>query len=233
MLNTEQHRDPVTGPDGPETDDIGPDLRTDAHGPQRRCIVTGEVCSKDQLIRFVLAPDSTVTPDLLNKLPGRGLYVKADRSVLERAVAKRVFAKAARQSVIVPDGLVPLLERLLTRRCTDTLSRARRAGEAVTGFEKCAGLLRSGRVELYLAATDAGQDGVDKLTRLASDSHALVAMTREEMGEAFGKEEAVHVVVAQGGLAQALLRDCERLKGVRVNFDVAEKGSAEMEGKQA
>ena len=49
---------------------------------ERRCIVTGDVQPKGGLIRFVVGPDGMVVPDLAEKLPGRGLWVSADRAVM-------------------------------------------------------------------------------------------------------------------------------------------------------
>jgi len=47
---------------------------------ERRDIVSGEVMAEERLIRFVAGPDGVVTPDLARKLPGRGLWVAADRT---------------------------------------------------------------------------------------------------------------------------------------------------------
>ena len=63
---------------------------------ERRCIVTGEVLPEARLLRFVLAPDGQVVPDVEAKLPGRGLWVSADRTIIAQAVAKRLFARAAK-----------------------------------------------------------------------------------------------------------------------------------------
>ena len=77
---------------------------------ERRCIVTGDTQPKCGLIRFVVGPDDQIVPDLLEKLPGRGIWVTADRSTLEQAVKKRLFARGAKQAVTVPDGLIDDLE---------------------------------------------------------------------------------------------------------------------------
>ena len=58
----------------------------DRSDPERRCIVTGETHPKRGLVRFVLSPEGVVTADLMEKLPGRGLWVAAERSALEAAV---------------------------------------------------------------------------------------------------------------------------------------------------
>ena len=39
---------------------------------ERTCIVTRETQPVDALIRFVVAPDGAVVPDLRRRLPGRG-----------------------------------------------------------------------------------------------------------------------------------------------------------------
>ena len=44
-------------------------------------------------IRFVLGPDNEIVPDLQQKLPGRGVWLAADRKALERALAENRFAK--------------------------------------------------------------------------------------------------------------------------------------------
>ena len=56
---------------------------------------------------------STVTPDVAEKLPGRGVWIKADRLVLEDAVKKKAFARAFKTSVTVPEGLPDTVEALL------------------------------------------------------------------------------------------------------------------------
>ena len=43
------------------------------NGPERKCIATGEVRPTAGMIRFVLGPDAQIVPDVLGKLPGRGI----------------------------------------------------------------------------------------------------------------------------------------------------------------
>ena len=70
-------------------------------GPERKCIATGEVAPKRGLIRFVVSPDGVVVPDVLERLPGRGIWVSADRAALDLAVKKNLFSRAARQHQIL------------------------------------------------------------------------------------------------------------------------------------
>ncbi|MBD3624554.1 MAG: DUF448 domain-containing protein, partial [Rhodobacteraceae bacterium] len=105
-------------------------------GPERKCIATGEVHPRHGLIRFVVAPDGQIAPDIAGKLPGRGIWVSSDRAALEKAVKKGLFARAARQAVVVPDDFVSLVEGQLVARIVNLISLARKGGGAVTGYEK-------------------------------------------------------------------------------------------------
>src|SRR5206468_2849864 len=82
-------------------------------GPLRTCIATGEQGPPERMIRFVVGPADEVVPDLARRLPGRGMWVRAERAAVERAVAKNLFAKAARASVRPPAELAERVERLL------------------------------------------------------------------------------------------------------------------------
>ena len=58
-------------------------------GPYRLCLGTGEMCDKVDMIRCVVAPDGEVVPDILGKLPGRGVWIKASKAVLEHVLVKK------------------------------------------------------------------------------------------------------------------------------------------------
>jgi len=106
-------------------------------GPERRCIATGDSQPARGLIRFVVGPDGQIVPDVAGKLPGRGIWVSADRAALDLAVKKKLFARAARQAVVVPEGLADLVTTLVRQRVIDLLSLARKSGQAIAGYEKC------------------------------------------------------------------------------------------------
>lgn len=187
----------------------------DGDGVARRCIATGLIAPKAALIRFVVAPDGTLTPDLGAKLPGRGLWVAADRAALDKAVRKGAFARAARTPVTVPEALADRIEAILTQRCADILGLARRAGIAVAGFEKVREWLVRGDAAVLIAASDGAADGRGKLQRLAGARPVVAPLTAAEMGAAFGRDHAVHAAVGAGGLADRLLVEARRLDGLR------------------
>ena len=185
--------------------------RDDSH---RRCIVTRAVRPRTELLRFVLGPDGTVVPDAAAVLPGRGLWVSPRREVLDRAIAKNAFARAAKAPATIPPGLADQVASLLARRCLDLIGLARRAGQAVAGFEKVADAVRRGRASLLLEASDGAAGGRGKLRGMARDLPVIDLFTGAELGEAFSRDFVVHAAV-EGRLAERLQTEASRLAGFR------------------
>ncbi|HEX3209918.1 MAG TPA: RNA-binding protein [Geminicoccaceae bacterium] len=181
----------------------------------RRCLVTRDCRPPGQLLRFVLDPEGRVQPDVDARLPGRGMWLSADRNVLNKAVAGNLFARTARAPARVAPDLVEQVESLLARRALATLGLARRAGQVALGFDQVRPWLRCGAAAVLVAARDGAADGRRKLRRLAPELPLVVAFASAELGAALGRESVVHVAVAPGGLAQRLLQDVERLAGFR------------------
>jgi hypothetical protein len=187
---------------------------------QRKCIVTGKVCDEAHLIRFVVSPDGEVTPDLAAKLPGRGMWVSADRKSLEQAVAKNHFSKAAKANVKASADLVARVEKLLARRMTDDMGMARRSGALVCGFDNVVRELDGAKPPAALVeASDGAADGRRKLVGSAKSrglSPALIdVLTSAEISLALGRENVIHAALKSGALAERLIFEARRLSGFR------------------
>lgn len=190
-----------------------------AQEPERRCIASGEVRPKEGLLRFVVGPDGEVVPDLAERLPGRGLWVGAEAGLLRKAVAKNLFSKAARRKVAVPEDLEARVQALLRQRVLELLSLARRAGELVSGHDQVRQRLEKGTAALLIQAEDGAEDGCRRLARLAEGVRPGIDIYRvlpaSELGAALGREQAVHVAVDPGGLAERLNRELSRFMALR------------------
>jgi predicted RNA-binding protein YlxR (DUF448 family) len=184
-------------------------------GPHRRCIVSGAVKPSGEMIRFVVGPDGSVVPDIETRLPGRGLWLSAGRDMVNTASVKNLFAKAFRRKVMVPADLADRIEGLLLKRCLDLIGLARRAGQAVVGFEQVRGELKAGRGAILLAAADGAADGRDKIRALAPGLPLVDLLSSGELGAVFGRDQAVHALLARGRLAERLRLEAGRLAGFR------------------
>lgn len=200
-----------------------PKDRTD--GPERKCLATGETQPKSGLIRFVAGPDGQVVPDIMGKLPGRGVHVSADRAALERVVAKKLFARGLKAPVTVPDGLVAEVERQLVRRVIDLISMARKAGDAVAGYEKVKAWLDREQAWVLIQATDGSGRGKSRLSTPHLGRY-IGWLTADELGMAFGRQTVIHAALASGGLGKRVVEEAQRLRGLRET----EGGNGRLEG---
>jgi len=199
-------------------------------GPERKCIATGDVRPKAELIRFVVGPDDTLFPDLANKLPGRGIWVTATRDALETAVKKNHFLRAAKAQVRVPDSLISDIEQQLARRVVDLISLSRKSGQAVSGYEKVKDALLKETADVLLQAEDGSVRGKSKLST-PHFGHYIGWLTADELGLAFGRQTVIHAALGTGGLTQRVVEEAQRLKGFRVRVSDA-KTAAGASGKE-
>ena len=185
---------------------------------ERRDLVTRQVMDESALIRFVVGPDGQVVPDLARKLPGRGLWVAADRASIT-AAGKGLFSRAAKAPVQASPELADQVESLLVRRCLEQLGLARREGVLISGFEKSAAAIKGGRAAWLVEATDGARDGRQRLTALMRHTSRPVglcgAFTAEELSLALGLENAIHSVLLAGGRADRWALEVNRLAGFR------------------
>lgn len=187
----------------------------DRDEPERKCIATGESQPKAGLIRFCLGPDGQLVPDILGRLPGRGVYVSADRDALEKAAKKNLFSRALRQPVKLPEGLADLVERLQAARVVELLSMARKAGDAVMGYEKVKDWLAKGTAATLIQASDGSERGKTKLHAPDGEKGFIGCLSAGEIGLAFGRERAIHAALAAGGLRTRVVEEAARLAGLR------------------
>jgi len=183
-------------------------------GPDRKCLATGEVQPKHGLVRFVIGPDGQVVADIMGKLPGRGVYVTAEREALEVAVKKKLFSRGFKTQVTLPDGLVDEVERQILRRLVELLSLARKSGAAVGGYEKVKDWLSKEEAQVLIQAIDGSGRGKSKLSTPHMGNY-IGCLTADELGMAFGRQTVIHAALASGGLSKRVVEEAQRLQGMR------------------
>jgi uncharacterized protein len=200
--------------------DSGP--RRIAPGSERLCAATGEVTPVADMIRFVVAPDGSVVPDLKRRLPGRGIWITATRPALGSALARKAFARSFKREVRVAGDLVESTERLLERAALDALAMAHKARRAIIGFAKVeAALGRVERIAALIHGSDASPDGVRKhkaSLRQRPDAENIVIINTfaiSQLDLAFGRANVVHAVLVAGPESEAFLARVARLERFR------------------
>lgn len=174
---------------------------------------------EDRLVRFVAGPGGIVVPDLARKLPGRGIWVAAERSAVEAAAKKGLFSRSAKAKLVAGPDLADQVDALLRRRVLDGLGLAKRAGDLISGFEKVAAALNAGKAAWLIEASDGAADGRRKILSVARKSprspSLLGVFAAEELGLALGGENVIHTAFLAGRGADRWTSDVLRLSGFR------------------
>lgn len=177
----------------------------------RRCIVTGDIKSHEEMIRFVVSPDGVVTPDLDENLPGRGHWVTARYSELYKAVVGDAFSRAARSKVVVPPAMINLVITLARRSCLNTLGLARRDWNVEFGYEHVRLAINAQKVGIVLVARNAPLEMQHKLDGVKGNIPTVDLFTTAELSSALGRDSLAFASVNKGQWTVRLLIECNRL----------------------
>jgi len=201
--------------------EYGPDKRGHK-SKERRCVALNEVRDPKDMIRFVKAPDNHVVPDIAGKLPGRGVWVSADRELMAKAIKTGAFARGFKSKVVVPEDLVDQVDAGLRRAVLALVSMAKKSGQIAVGFDQTIGMAREGVLGLRLEAANGSSDGRSKIRTLSravarelelGDPSIIGCFTKTELGVAMGRDKLVHAGIKRGKLCKRLRGEAERLSG--------------------
>lgn len=186
--------------------------------PKRTCIACRESLDKSKLLRFVLAPDGTVVPDLMNKLPGRGAYTCMKASCLYKACERNQFSRAFKTNVPAADPKVlqAWVIQSMEDRIASYLALANKAGKVVSGSDLVADMLKrkASVKKLVLLAVDISEDIGKKLRGLA-DLHGVAhatLFTKDHFGELLGKGLRSVVAVQGEGFVNTMNNEIDRYR---------------------
>jgi uncharacterized protein len=186
--------------------------RAGATATERMCAATRQVRPIGELIRFVIGPDGAVVPDIRRRLPGRGVWITARRSIVDEAVRRHVFRRAFKTQVTVSPALADEVERLLEQSALNALSIARKAGLVAQGFAKVEAAIATGAVAAVVRAGDAGEESGRKLASAfnrraegGAGGKIVEAFTSAQLDLALGRLNVVHAALLAGRASEAFL----------------------------
>ena len=189
----------------------------------RTCIVSRKTGSANDMIRFVADPEGTIVPDLKGQLPGRGCWVTAERSFVQQAVDRGLFARALKSQVEAPAELADQIDTIMVSSLIGMMSLARKAGQVLTGATKVDSAVRSDQCLAVLHATDASADGIRKLEQAR---HAIAALggreipafqllSAEEMSVLASGGQVIHLAVLAGQAGEGVVKRAKMLDRFR------------------
>ena len=184
----------------PLPEDVVQSEASDRRALSRMCALTREVRPIDEMIRFVAGPDGTLVPDIRNRLPGRGVWVRAQSKAISDSCKRNIFARALKTPLQVPPDLGGMVSSLLAKDALQLLSLANKAGALVTGFAKIEGMRPP--VLALVQASDGSAAEIARLRGLMSgkgprrgNPAVVAAFSADDLGLSIGREHVIHAAL--------------------------------------
>ena len=183
--------------------------------PMRKCLVTGAITSKQELIRFVIDPEKNLIADIEQTLPGRGYWVKADRQTILKAVQKNIFVKKINEKFTIDKNLLLQIESQIKNKIFQHISLSRKAGRAIFGFDKIKTSLLSQPIDLLIQAVDGSEREKRRLLTKAIPNVIDNCLTGSELGQAFGRDNVVHCALFESDFIEKIIFNANRLNNLK------------------
>lgn len=179
---------------------------------RRRSIASWQSRPRAELVRFAIAADGAVRPDVAGRLGGRGLWLECRRAAIEAARAKGLFARVGRRAAVVPADLADRVEAEIERLVFATVGLAARAGRAWAAAEA-----KPDATGVVVSAPGAERPAGWKAA-------AVEVGSGRGLARAAGRNEVGAIWIEDGAFARRLLCLADRLKDWRGASAPPEKG---------
>jgi len=186
------------------------------HEPERTCIGCRGVFEKDAVVRVVAGPLG-VAIDYREKLPGRAAYVCPTVECITKSLSKENLSRALHSRVRSPDAgvFIAQLSALITEKIKALIVMSAKAGKLAAGYSAVHDAVEKNRVSMLLYALDLSEGTKEKVaTPTAASVRCTTLFTREELGTLLNRELVGVIGIEDKGLANALWKETERLKGL-------------------
>lgn len=183
---------------------------------ERKCIVEGIVKPLSEMLRFVEV-NNTLLPDFNKKLPGKGMYVTANRLSLQKAIDKKIFHKVSRHNLKISDDFMNMVDNLIKQKALESINIARKSGALVTGFEKVKEATKKNNVEFIIQAIDAGTDGKEKVALFAKSIEIFNLFSIDELDITLNKQNTVHMAILKSDVSAMVYNNLKKYQNFFVN----------------
>lgn len=163
-------------------------------------------------------------PDVFGKLPGRGVWVSANREALTQSIKTGAFGRGFKSKVSPSAGLPDQVEDILCHQLLGQFSMAMKSGQATIGFDQVKSMAREEPIGLRIEASDGSEDGRGKIRVICkalshedgfSEPFIVGCFSAAELGKAFGRGSVVHAAIKPGKLARTIRETAQKLSGFR------------------
>ena len=169
--------------------------------------------SEDDFIKFSMSPDNALVPDLYNNLPGRSVWLPANKSMITDILKKEELKTYFGIPNILTSNFSILIEKILKRKILNSVSLTKKAGYLVMGIDAIKAQLLDKKHCLVITAK--GAKSLPKHS-IFSDKSVLCFenfFDQKDLEKSTGKNKVKYVGIFSKNFKKTIQVDLNKLKG--------------------
>ncbi len=180
----------------------------------KKIFLNSSSINKDNFIKICLSPDSKLIPDLCDKLPGKSVWLPANKALIVDILQKDELKTYFGVSKIFSPDLVYLIEMNLRKKILSTISMTKKSGVLTIGLDAIKTQLIQNRHCLIIVAM--GAKSLANKSFFASENVSIFEslLEQEDLEKSTGKINVKYVGVFSKNFKKTIQVDLNKLKGV-------------------
>ena len=168
---------------------------------------------QDDFIKISLSPGSKLVPDLHNNLPGKSVWVPANKDRIKDILKGNELKTQFRAQELSTKGLIFLIEKLLRKKILNSISLTKKAGYLAIGLDTIKTQLIGKKHCLVVVAK--GARTLKNYSLFSSDDISCFenVLYQEDLERSTGKNNVKYVGIFSKNFKKTIQVDLNKLKG--------------------
>ena len=169
--------------------------------------------NEDDFIKISLSPDNILVPDLHNNLPGKSVWLPADKYIITDILKKEILKAYFGIPALLTSDFSVLIEKMLRKKILNCVSLTKKAGNLFIGMDAIKAQLTDRKHCLVITAK-----GAKSLPRNSFFSYKNVScfenlFDQKELEKSTGKHNVKYVGIFSKNFKKTIQVDLNKLKG--------------------
>ena len=179
----------------------------------KKIFLNSSSINKDNFIKICLSPDNILIPDLCDKLPGKSVWLPADKALIVDILRDEDLKTYFGISKIYSPDLVSIIEMVLRKKIVSSISMTKKSGVLAVGLDAIKAQLIQNSHCLIIVAM--GAKGLANKSYFASENVSVFEglLEQKDLEKSTGKINVKYVGVFSKNFKKTIQVDLNKLKG--------------------
>ena len=168
---------------------------------------------QDDFIKISLSPDNKLVPDLYNNLPGKSIWVPANKARIKDVLKEDKLKALFGEQQLSTNDLIFLIEKLLRKKILNSISLTKKAGSLAIGLDTIKTQLIGKKHCLIVVAK--GAKSLRSYSFFSSNDISCFEnlLYQEDLEKSTGKNNVKYVGILSKNFKKTIQVDLNKLKG--------------------